>query len=122
MRTLFAILLAVLPNTAFALDDYNVASDDWYGLQQFVQTAESLGFEIALNPTLDWTLTPTSEPMIVIYPRTGIDGESLGDWVSDGGRVLYMDDFGQSEPFLQRLNVTRVDIDALAGVLRETLA
>ncbi|MEZ4462297.1 MAG: DUF4350 domain-containing protein [bacterium] len=112
MRILLTILLVALPITAFALDDYDIASDDWYGLQQFVQTAESLGFEVELSPMLDWTLAPTNEPMVVIYPRAGIDGESLGDWVSDGGRVLYMDDFGQSESFLARLNVTRVEPSA----------
>lgn len=108
----FVVLLMFLPSSTYAIDDFDPASQEWFGLQQFAQLAESMGYDLVLDDMLDWTQTPTTDPLIIIYPRRDPDGESLADWVADGGRVLYMDDFGDSDSFLSRLDITRVEPSA----------
>ncbi len=104
---LFMLVLAASP--AFGIEDYAPASADWYGMQAFVQLGESLGFEIVMSDTLDWSQLSVAEPVIIVYPRKDLNGDSLADWVGDGGRVLLLDDFGKSTSFLNRLNVTRIE-------------
>jgi hypothetical protein len=69
--------------------------------------ASSAGIELKSTETLDYGTLEADDRVIVVYPQTEVDVGSLADFVVDGGRLLWVDDFGQSDALLKRLDIGR---------------
>lgn len=110
MKWLLGVLLILWSAHAFAqgVEDFDPLGEDWYGLRDFVSTASAMGMEVEVLTTLNYRDLDTSARLVIVYPLTTLDGESLGAFVADGGRLALWDDFGESEDFLTRLEITRV--------------
>lgn len=110
MKWLLSALLMLVSNLAFGqgVEDFDPLGDDWYGLRDFVSTASAMGIEVEVLTTMNYRDLDTSTRLVIVYPLTPLDGESLGAYVADGGRLILWDDFGESEDFLTRLEIARV--------------
>ncbi len=108
MTKLLVFLFAALaPSLLWA--DYEPESSEWNGLQELNTLAMSEGARLEFTDTLDYrALEADKQPLILIYPQAELDVRSLSRFVLDGGRVLVADDFGSSEPLLDRLEIRRV--------------
>lgn len=91
--------------------DFNPKSDAWTGLSRFVSLAEAQGIEIELTDTVDWDEQRPDQPIFLIYPTQGLEIANAANYVVDGGRILIADDFGASPAFLDRLDVSRINVD-----------
>lgn len=110
MRRLWLVfVLLLLPVVAFAeLLDYEAESADWTGLSQFVAIAQVTGARVETATELDYSALDPSQPLVIVYPREPLDVRQLAQYVSDGGRILLADDFGESESLLERLEIQRI--------------
>ena len=107
-------LIAFTPRSA-AGQDYGLEQADWNGMRDLVDLAESAQIELTLEETLDFDTLDLEEPLLIVYPHQPLRADSLSRYVVEGGRVLLADDFGQSTPLLQRLDVDR--LEPLRGTL-----
>jgi len=107
-RLVLLLLLLATPAVGANVDDFDPLGDEWHGLRDFVSTAEAMGIEVEVLSTLNYSELDSRDRLVFVYPQTPLSGPSLGDFVSSGGRVLLFDDFGKSEEFLERLEITRV--------------
>ncbi len=108
---LLALLFTVFLVPAIAwgqVPDYEIEDSEWAGLSEFAGVATAEGIQLERQTDLDYSKLDRDVPLVILYPTTQLDGDSLGEYVADGGRILLMDDFGQSELLLERLEVTRV--------------
>lgn len=107
LALLVVCLLATWATSAMAAQDFATDSAEWNGLQEFVDLAGDLGIELVEVDMLDWREVRAEDIIVIIYPTQTLDVESLADFMIAGGRVVIADDFGSSEPFLERLSLRR---------------
>lgn len=107
MRWVVVGIILLFASTASA--DYERESEAWNGLSGLETIAMSEGFKLEFVDSIDYQeLERDRQPVVFIYPRSELDVRSLSRFVLDGGRVLIADDFGTSEPLLERLEIRRV--------------
>lgn len=111
LRTIFAAVWVVMVCVAgpAAGSDFATDSDDWNGLAHFVSVAQQQEVDVREKPVLDWERVSNDDVIAVVYPTGELDVPSLVAFVVDGGRVLLADDFGGSEPLLERLSIERTE-------------
>lgn len=91
--------------------DFDPKSESWTGLSRFIALAEAQGIEVELADSIDWNEQSPDEPIFLVYPTKGLEIANAANYVVDGGRILIADDFGASPAFLDRLDVSRVNVD-----------
>ncbi len=110
--TLLLFLLTAMPALAGAdLLDYDPDSPDWTGLSRFIDAGRTVGVTLTPTQTLDFRDLDPEQPLVILYPQEPLDVPNLIRFVSDGGRILLADDFGESEALLDRLEIQRVLTD-----------
>lgn len=87
------------PN-AQAFTDYDPQSGAWNGTRELIRIATEA--EVDLHPvtTLDWENVQKGQGILVLYPQSNIGLADLSAFLDEGGRVAWLDDFGESGPFL----------------------
>ncbi|QDG54350.1 DUF4350 domain-containing protein [Persicimonas caeni] len=90
--------------------DFDPASDAWTGLSRLVALAEKQGITIEVVDQIDWSEQSPDEPIIFVYPTSGLEIANAANYVVDGGRLFMADDYGASPAFLDRLDVSRVNV------------
>jgi hypothetical protein len=118
-RLLFAIALLVVSGWASIaagqggqLEDFSPESADWNGLRDFVELAEDNGMSVEVASSIDYGELTRDDVLIFVHPTNAIDVDNTAEYVVDGGRMLIADDFGAAGPMLDRLDVTRLRVDA----------
>jgi hypothetical protein len=91
--------------------DFDPADDSWRGLSRFVELARDQGIDVEIAQELNWSKQDPEEVLVFVHPRAGLKISSAAGYVIDGGRMLLADDFGVSSPFLERLDVSRVNVE-----------
>ncbi len=98
---------AVMAQPTLRAGDYGLENRDWNGLSEFVRMAKSMGYEVEPRSGLDLGALGPEDRVIVIYPTADVDQRQLARFIIDGGRAIVADDFGASEPLLERLGIDR---------------
>ncbi len=93
--------------TSSSAANYRLSNPEWNGLSDLRALASSEQIKLRPTDALDYGELETRDRLMVIYPQTEIDVGSLSDFVVDGGRLLWVDDFGRSPSLLERLDMTR---------------
>lgn len=108
----FVVVLTLLcgfPTLGFAQEgDFDFDSSDWNGMQDFKMVAQAQKVELVIHNTLNYKTMDIKEPWIIIHPKRELKHGSLTRYIVKGGRVLLADDFGKSDAFLERLDLSRV--------------
>jgi hypothetical protein len=109
-----SLLVGIGAGSAFAqqagAQDFDPNSEDWTGLSRFIELARGQGVELEVVDEINWSTQSPDELLVVVYPATGLNISSAANFVVDGGHMLIADDFGQSPAFLDRLDVSRVNV------------
>jgi hypothetical protein len=104
-----ALGLLSVPVVAQDGPDYDISQGDWNGMRDFATLAQSEQVELVFHDTMSLSELDITEPLLIIYPTQELRADSLSRFVVDGGRIILADDFGQSTPLLQRLDVGRTE-------------
>ncbi|MFP4598693.1 MAG: DUF4350 domain-containing protein [Persicimonas sp.] len=104
-------LLATSPGLGQAARDFEPTDAGWTGLSDFVSMAEEMDIDLVVADQIDWHEQSPDEVLIFVYPQSGLEIANAANYVVDGGHMLIADDFGASTPFLDRLDVTRVNVE-----------
>lgn len=101
-------LLLLLPRRAQAA--FEVAEAGWEGTSELLALArERLGTERVLPVArLDYSALTPKDGVLILHPETDLDGDQLGAFLSAGGRVALLDDFGAAAPVLARYRIHRI--------------
>jgi hypothetical protein len=87
--------------------DYGPDNAAWNGLRDLFALARGMGLRPEARPDLAWDDLGDDAVLLVLYPRAKLDVDKFVSWVGGGGRLILADDFGSSEPLLERLGLTR---------------
>jgi hypothetical protein len=94
-----ALVVALLPASAWAIPDYDPQSRTWSGTSELVRIAAEAEVELRPSSTLDWGQLPRGGALLVLHPRNSLGLADVSAYLDDGGRVAWLDDFGASEEF-----------------------
>ncbi|MEM1349561.1 MAG: DUF4350 domain-containing protein, partial [Myxococcota bacterium] len=116
MRVAQALLLCALVGTTWPGGvcaqegglEYDPTSTDWNGLSDLMTLVGAEGVEVVLHEELDYGQLEVDQPIVLVYPGSALQIGSLERYVIRGGRMLLADDFGASDGFLERLDLSRV--------------
>lgn len=89
---------------------FSTSSSSWEGLSEFVRLAsDHLGpGRVQVRATLDFRSLEAHDAILVIHPRSALNADSLTRFLTAGGRLAVLDDFGESTEFLERFGIRRV--------------
>jgi hypothetical protein len=113
VRRLFLAALLTASSTFGQSAAFSTASEDWQGLSEFVRMAQSKWGSGAVKVTaeLNYDELSSSDSLVIFAPENRLDADSLTALLASGGRVVVLDDYGQSPSFLARFGIRRVAID-----------
>ncbi len=107
VAALVMVALALMVGRPAMATPYGGEDEGWEGYSQWVAMAEQGGLSLSMEDRLEWDRLEVDDVLVVVYPEVAIDVGDLASFVSDGGRVLWIDDFGQSDEWLERLGIRR---------------
>ncbi|AWV90005.1 DUF4350 domain-containing protein [Bradymonas sediminis] len=90
--------------------DYHPDNQAWSGLSEFVALAATQRVEVELTETLDWSAIGAQDIVIALHPLDPLQVENAGNYILDGGMMLYAIEGGSSYPFLDRLGIRYLDV------------
>ena len=104
---LVAIVLLRARHSLAGSYDFNDTS--WQGTSELLNLArERLGKDrVAVVASVDPSHMAPADAIMVLHPKVLLRFESLGAFMSHGGRVAVLDDFGRSGPFFDRFGIGR---------------
>jgi len=105
-----AIVLTLAPSVrALPLDPVGT---DWEGLADLVTLARAeIGRDRVVTPRrLDFEELSPADALLIIHPVTKLDDHEIESFVSDGGRVALLDDYGTGSDLLDRFGIQRVPL------------
>jgi len=101
-----AVILVSPRARAEAFDPY---SEDWEGYADFVSLAHlKMGDAFIVESSLNFNEIRADDALIIVYPTVRLDDDNIGMFMSAGGRVVLLDDFGTGESLLRRFGIKRV--------------
>ena len=109
---LAAALTALLIAGAAGAAPLDPGGEDWEGLAQFVRIAQKeLGAKrVVVAPRLELERLTAADALIIVHPEGSLEGEELAAFMSAGGRVVLLDDYGTGGAFLARFGIRRVPL------------
>lgn len=90
---------------------FSLAGTDWEGSRDFVTLAEAEapGHVVVLE-SIDFSRLKPEDAVIVLHPEQALDIDNLDRFMREGGRIIVLDDYGESEEFLHRFGVRKVPL------------
>jgi hypothetical protein len=110
----FAWVIAALLVTAVGqAEPFDPLGHDWEGYADFVDLARSqLGDVFAVVPSVNFDELKPGDALILVHPERRLDTSNLSAFLSAGGRVVLLDDFGAGDGLLRRFGIRRAPIPA----------
>ncbi len=93
-------------HAAFAFND-----SSWEGTSEFLAAArETLGTQrVQILSALDFGTLKPADGLLILHPESDLSYEQLSRFMSVGGRVAILDDYGSGARLLKRFQITRVN-------------
>jgi len=110
---IFAAFLAVVLGVGGVASarPFDLAGKDWEGCSDFVELAKAeLGTSVVATSELDFHELRPEDGVILLYPESSVDADSLSKFMRAGGRVILLDDFGAGDSLLSHFAMERVPI------------
>lgn len=109
MRALVATLALGWCRPATAAFELNDSS--WQGTSEFLTVArDALGVErVRIVAALDYSALKPADGLLILHPESDLSYDQLSRFMSAGGRVAVVDDFGSGARLLKRFQINRVN-------------
>lgn len=97
-----------------ALAAFEFSKPSWDSSTKLLELARSkLGTQrVVLGANLDWARLRPADGVLILHPDTRLQFAEVSAFLSQGGRLAVLDDFGKSEPLLNRFRIQRVSAPA----------
>ncbi len=88
---------------------FQTSSSTWEGYSEFVRLAQRLKGHAQVRPVanLDYGALRPNDSLLIVHPRSILDGRSLSAFLTTGGRIAILDGFGTSGDFLKKFGIQR---------------
>ncbi len=109
-----AASLALVVARSASASSLDLESADWDGLADLIALARSEdGYDRVVTPRkVDLEALSPEDALLVIHPETQLDPSELESFMSAGGRVGLLDDYGTGTELLEHFGVRRVPLPA----------
>jgi hypothetical protein len=97
------------PRAAFA-GPFEVKDTGWEGCSMLLDLARAELGEARVVPLseLDWSDLRPDDSILLLHPERALGSDKLAAFLSAGGRVAVLDDFGAGNKILERFHIERV--------------
>lgn len=105
--SLFALLTAVTPSRA---ESFSFRKPDWDSLSAFLKVVrDQIGTRrVVVEATINWETLRAEDALLVIHPEADLSFSEASAFLSAGGRLAILDDYGRSDDLLRRFQIERV--------------
>jgi hypothetical protein len=114
VRPLFALAAACVLSLARTASGapLDVEGTDWEGLADLVSLARSeVGRDRVLTPRkLDFEALTPADALLLVHPEVSLDAGEIENFISAGGRVALLDDYGTGSEVLAHFGIRRVPL------------
>jgi hypothetical protein len=99
--------MAMRASTGLAAFEFTDAN--WDSAHKFLELArEELGRDrVVLGARIDWNQLTEKDAVLLLHPQSNIDATEASSFVSAGGRLAVVDDFGKGDQLLARFHIQR---------------
>lgn len=107
-------------STAYA-ESFSVTKPRWDSFSAFLRLArETIGSaRVEVEATVNWSALRPEDTLLVVHPETDLSFAETSAFLSAGGRIALLDDFGRGDDLLRRFQIQRVTppptLEALDG-------
>jgi hypothetical protein len=114
LGALAAISVGITLICGHAWGAFEFSKASWDSSTELLKLARSkLGSErVVLGANLDWSRLRPADGVLILHPDTRLQFAEVSAFLSQGGRLAVLDDFGKSEPLLNRFRIQRVSAPA----------
>jgi hypothetical protein len=107
---IFVTLMTFVGHIKPAAAAFECNDETWQGMSGLYAIARSVAGanRTKLTATIDYEKLNPADALLIVHPQVHLDDSSLSAFIQAGGRVAVLDDFGDSEPFLERFSVHRL--------------
>jgi hypothetical protein len=102
------ILVAVSAGTssaARAQREFGLENQGWNGFSELRATADALEIDLVQPESVDLDLLTRDDALLIVHPTRDLPERSLQRFLSEGGRLAILDDFGTTSPFLSHYGI-----------------
>ena len=104
-----AVLAGAYAQAPGDLAEYDIENTDWNGLSSFVLLAESRGATVEQPGDVDFGLLADTDVLVVVYPTGELPLAELRAFVTRGGQIIVLDDFGSSSSLATEFGLSRIE-------------
>ncbi|NUN16287.1 MAG: hypothetical protein HUU55_21885 [Myxococcales bacterium] len=98
--------------SALAAKDYDPDNNRWNGLSYLKETANEAKVELDFIQDVNWGKLETDDVLVFVFPQQPLPLDDTSRFVSDGGSIVILDDFGASAEFLEKIGILRISGEA----------
>jgi hypothetical protein len=111
--TLAAVLVLLAPAAAQA-EAFEIGDSSWEGCSEFLAVARAeLGTARVLPvAVLDWASLRAEDGVLVLHPLHALSTDDTSAFMTAGGRLAILDDFGRGAETLERFRIVRTAMPA----------
>jgi hypothetical protein len=103
-------IAALVVSNAYA-ESFSVAKERWDSYSAFLRLArETIGpARVEVEATVNWSALHAEDTLLVVHPETDLSFSETSAFLSAGGRIALLDDFGRGDDLLRRFQIQRVN-------------
>lgn len=104
------VLGALVVSNAYA-ESFSVTKARWDSFSAFLSLArETIGpARVEVEATVNWSTLRSEDTLLIVHPETDLSFSETSAFLSAGGRVALLDDFGRGDDLLSRFQIQRVN-------------
>jgi hypothetical protein len=123
IRLLVVVALFGVGSHAHA-ESFSFRKPDWDSLSTFLKVArDQIGVRrVVVEATITWENLQPQDALLVIHPEADLSFSEASAFLSAGGRLGVIDDFGRADDLLRRFQIERIAAPAPAESFRNNPA
>lgn len=108
------LVLASVAVATPASASFEFTEPRWDGAGAFLDLARAeIGRQrVVLDARIDWSALTAKDAVLFLHPTSAVDATEASAFVSAGGRLAVVDDFGQGDQLLRRFRIERIPAPA----------
>lgn len=92
-------------------ESFSVTKPRWDSFSAFLSLArETIGSaRVEIEATVNWSALHAEDTLLIVHPETDLSFSETSAFLSAGGRIALLDDFGRGDDLLRRFQIQRVN-------------